>query len=55
MLEFFFEGSTNLFSLIFEQAGGLQVWWEKKSQKPKRACSFIIEFRVFEISFHLKI
>ena len=59
MLEMFWKSSTDfgineqggqvyLLNLISEQGKNLQVWHmvEKKSQKPKRACSFIRDFRV---------
>ena len=57
MLQFFWKCSTDfgineqggqlyLLNLISEQGKNLQVWWKKKSQKAKPACSFIRDFRV---------
>ena len=35
-------GQIYSLNLISEQGKNLQVWWKKKSQKAKRACSYIV-------------
>ena len=32
--------------MISEQGKNLRVWWKKKSQKPKRVCSFNRDFKL---------